>query len=393
MIAKRNTTRTIRLLVLSLLSSIFVGACIPESETQINTGEQLNDFNWNIPARLPLPIDDSNNLVTEEKFQLGRALFYDRRLSGNGTQGCFDCHKQALAFSDGVALPQGSTGQTLARNSQGLANTSYNASYTWANTSLVRLEKQILIPLFGEDPIEHGINDANRDTILANLSQDPTYQTLFNEAFGVSSDQINYNHIVSAIAAFVRGINSFNSPYDAYIEGDTDAISSSAKRGEQLFFGERFECFHCHGGYNFSDSTVDRTLVFFEKPFHNTGLFNIDGNGAYPENNEGIKAITNLDSDMGKFRAPSLRNIELTAPYTHDGSVTTLREMIEIYMAGGRNIDSGPHAGDGRENPFKDGLIRSFSASEQDIDDVIAFLNSLTDEELINNPRFSNPND
>ena len=322
---------------------------------------------------------------------MGRHLFYDERLSGNGTQACADCHQQSKAFSDSEILPQGSTGEFLDRNSQALVNTSYNGSYTWANNSLVRIEKQILIPLFSEEPVEHGITDFNKDAILETLRQEPKYPELFAAAFEVTPENIDYDHVVDAIAVFVRGINSFNSPYDAYLQGDENAISESAKRGEALFFGERFECFHCHGGYNFSDSTVDRSMTFFEKPFHNTGLFNIDGNGAYPENNTGIMALTGLNSDMGKFRAPSLRNVALTAPYTHDGSVVTLRDMLEIYAAGGRVVEEGEFAGDGRANPFKDGLITGFSASDQELDDVLGFLNSLTDEDLVNNQRFSNP--
>lgn len=377
--------------VFCCLLTLVLSSCIPESTTQIESGELASNFNWHVPARLPLPIDPENNTASEEKFQLGRHLFYDRRLSGNGTQSCADCHQQALAFSDGLTLPLGSTGEQLARNSQSLINTSYNASYTWANTSLVRLEQQILIPLFGEDPIEQGINDVNREDVLETLRQETKYAQLVNDAFNEDISQLNYSHIVNALAVFTRGINSFDSPFDAYQEGDETALPASAIRGMNLFFGERFECFHCHGGYNFSDSTIDRTLIFFEKPFHNTGLYNIDGYGAYPENNTGIHSGTGLDSDMGKFRAPSLRNVALTAPYTHDGSVESLREMLEIYAAGGRVIETGEFAGDGRENPFKDGLITGFTASEQEFEDVISFLESLSDEDVISNPRFSNP--
>lgn len=368
-----------------------MSACIPQSSTEINTGETNNNFNWNVPARLPLPIDNKNNPVSEEKFQLGRHLFYDKRISVNGTKSCSSCHQQAHAFTDGKITPEGSTGQILARNSQGLVNNAYNASYTWANSSLVRIEQQLLIPIFGEDPIEHGINESNLETILDTLKQDEQYQALFPAAFGLSIDDIDFDQVIQAIAIFVRGINSFNSPYDQYQAGDTSAISDSAKRGSQLFFGERFECFHCHGGYNFSDSTIDRSMIFFEKPFHNTGLYNIDGNGAYPPNNIGLMDSTLLARDMGKFKAPSLRNVALTAPYTHDGSVSSLRDMLEIYVAGGRNIETGEFAGDGRANPFKDILVSGFSASDDEIDDVVNFLNTLTDESLINNKRFSNP--
>src|SRR5690606_39002290 len=101
---------------------------------------------------------------------------------------------------------------------------------------------------------------------------------------------------------------------------------------------ERLECFHCHGGYNFTDAVVDRSMLFPQRAFHNTGLYNLDGNGAYPENNTGVHAITGDAADMGKFRAPTLRNIALTAPYMHDGSVATLEDVIRIYAAGGRNI-------------------------------------------------------
>jgi len=383
--------QSFQILIQAALIIFSVTACIPESSTNINTGEPIETFQWNVPARLPLPIDNKNNPATEEKFQLGRHLFYDKRISGNGTQSCSDCHQQTLAFTDGKILPQGSTGQTLSRNSQGLVNNSYNASYTWANTSLVRIEQQLLVPLFGNDPIEHGINDSNREAILETIKLEEKYQTLFPEAFDITYEQISFDEIVNAIAIFVRGINSFNSPYDKYLEGDTTAISDSAKRGEALFFGERFECFHCHGGYNFSDSTIDRTVKSFEKPFHNTGLYNIDGNGAYPSNNIGLMDSTTLAKDMGKFKAPSLRNVALTAPYTHDGTVATLREMLEIYAAGGRVIESGEFAGDGRANPFKDILVPGFSATEQELDDVVNFLNTLTDESLITNERFSNP--
>jgi cytochrome c peroxidase len=120
-------------------------------------------------------------------------------------------------------------------------------------------------------------------------------------------------------------------------------------------------------------------------------LYNIDGEGAYPEISQGIIEITAKATDMGRFKAPSLRNVALTAPYMHDGSIATLEEVVRTYAAGGRNLTSGPNAGDGRANPFRDGFVSGFSISEDDIQNVIAFLESLTDYELINNPRFANP--
>jgi len=128
-----------------------------------------------------------------------------------------------------------------------------------------------------------------------------------------------------------------------------------------------------------------------EPLFHNTGLYNVDGLGAYPEPNTGRHEVTGQAQHMGQFRTPSLRNVALTAPYNHDGSVATLEDVIRNYASGGRHITSGPNAGDGRISPIKDGFIVSFSITEQEIADVVAFLESLTDEEFISNPRFSDP--
>ena len=364
------------------------------SETRYTDTAQTasaSNFAWNLPARYPFPVDPLDNPISEEKFQLGRHLFYDKRLSGNGTQACASCHEQALGFSDGKALPTGSTGEVLARNAQGLMNATYNATQTWANHSLVNLEQQALIPLFGESPVEHGITDANKEEVLQRIRDEDTYQTLFASAYPELGDPIDFANIRNAITSFVRGMVSFDSPFDRFEQGDATALSAAANRGRRLFFGEEMECFHCHGGYHLSDSTLDSSMSFVEQPFHNTGLFNIGGTGDYPADNQGLFELTQDPSDMGKFRAPSLRNIALTGPYMHDGSIATLEEVLDIYAAGGQVIASGPNAGDGRLNPFKDGFVSGFTMSAQDKNDVIAFLESLTDESFITNSRFSNP--
>jgi len=125
--------------------------------------------------------------------------------------------------------------------------------------------------------------------------------------------------------------------------------------------------------------------------FHNTGLYNIGGTGAFPEPNRGVYELTGNDRDMGAFRAPSLRNVAVTAPYMHDGSVASLAEVLRIYAAGGRNILSGPHAGDGRANPYKNDFINQISLDAREQADIIAFLGTLTDHELLTDPRFSDP--
>lgn len=372
--------------------TLLLTACGDDSSTRIDTGNlNVTAFDWQLPLGIPLPVEPADNPMTEEGFQLGRHLFHDTRLSGNNTQSCSSCHQQTKAFTDGLTVSVGSTGQAHPRNAQALVNTAYNPTLTWANPSLVRLEQQILVPLFSEDPIEHGITDLNREEILQRLRDEPRYAPLFAAAFPGDTDPVTYTNIVKALASFTRGLTSFNSAFDRYSRGDASALSNAAKRGLSLFNGERLECFHCHTGYNFTDSTVDRATTRIETPFHNTGLYNIGGTGAFPENNHGLFEITGKPTDMGKFRAPTLRNIAKTAPYMHDGSVATLQDVLRFYSAGGRLITSGPHAGDGRLSPFKDDLIVSFTISDAEIADVIAFLESLTDESFITNPRFSNP--
>ncbi|RZA19924.1 MAG: di-heme enzyme, partial [Proteobacteria bacterium] len=272
-----------------------------------------------------------------------------------------------------------------------LSNVAYNATLTWANSVLTTVEKQVFVPLFSETPIEHGLNRENWPDVVHKLKLEARYTDLFKTAYPEDSDHFTEAQITKALAVFVRGLTSFDSPYDRHLAGDNKGYSESAAAGEKLFFSEKMECFHCHGGYNFSDSTADRTTSFINRPFHNTGLYNIDNTGRYPEGNRGIFELTSRESDMGRFRAPSLRNVAKTAPYMHDGSVAELSNVLDFYSAGGRNITSGPHQGDGRKNPFKDGFVTGFTLSEQEKRDVISFLESLTDEKFLTNPRFANP--
>jgi len=369
----------------------FLAGCPEQSETRIDDmGASRSAYDWQLPAGIPLPREPESNPMTEEKFQLGRHLFYDGRLSVNGTVSCASCHHQDKAFSDGRERPRGATGDLHPRNSQGLVNVAWYNSLTWGNPALGSIEQQVMIPLFGEDPIEHGINEANFEQVLQSLQADVRYATLFEKAFPEQDEplfgDLAWDNIVKSLASFVRGLTSFNSPFDR------NELSQSARRGEALFDSERLECFHCHAGYNFSDATVDRTTTTFVEPlFHNTGLYNVDGLGGYPEPNTGRHEVTGQAQHMGQFRTPSLRNVALTAPYNHDGSVATLEDVIRNYASGGRHITSGPNAGDGRISPIKDGFIVSFSITEQEIADVVEFLESLTDEEFISNPRFSDP--
>ena len=347
-------------------------------------------FDWHLPTNLPLPTVPTDNPMTEAKFQLGRYLFYDRRLSGNGTQSCATCHIQQLAFTDGTVRSTGSTGQRHPRNAQALVNVAWNSTFTWANPILERIEQQIQIPMFGEFPIEMGIT-GKEDAVLARFKNDARYEQVFKHAFPNDAEPISFKNIVYAVATFTRGLTSFNSPYDHFIAGDQTAMSASAQRGMAMFLGEALECHHCHTGFNFTQSTVTTNSTFVEKPFFNTGLYNLDGKGAYPSDNQGIKEVTNDPADMGRFRPPTLRNVALSAPYMHDGSLASLDEVVRFYERGGRKIDTGEFAGDGRLSPLKSGLVAGFKISDAQRQDLLAFLSGLTDESFVTNPRFSDP--
>jgi cytochrome c peroxidase len=354
-------------------------------------GGEVEAFDWGLPKGVPTPKVPADNPMSAVKVELGRRLFYDTRLSGNETYSCGSCHRQELAFSDGLAGAKGSTGEVHPRGSMGLVNIAYASVLTWANPLLDSLEEQALLPMFGETPVELGLA-GKEEEMLGRLAAEPLYQELFPKAFPGDADPVTLGNTVRAIAAFERAIVSFRSPYDRYVYGgDPSGLSESALRGRELFFSEKLECFHCHGGFNFADSQTHAGSTFTEVMFHNTGLYNIGGDGSYPPENTGVFAVTGVASDMGRFRAPSLRNIELTAPYMHDGSVATLEEALDHYAAGGRTLTAGPFAGVGSDSPLKSELINGFELSSQEKVDVIAFLKSLTDTELLTDPRFADP--
>ena len=347
-------------------------------------------YQWDLPAGFPLPRIPADNPMSAAKVELGRYLFYDPQLSGNGTMSCSSCHLQALAFSDGKVTPHGSTDQPLLRNSQALVNVAYNATLTWANPVLTDVEQQVLIPLFGEFPVEMGIS-GHEEVVLGRFQGDAAYQARFAAAFPDQAEPISYHAIVQALASFVRSLISGDSPYDRYLAGAETALSAEAKTGMELFFSERFECHHCHVGFNFSVSTVHDKSTFSAAVFQNNGLYNLDGQGAYPRGNRGLYEITAKAADMGRFRPPTLRNVALTAPYMHDGSIATLAEVVQHYAAGGRLTMTGELAGDGRRSPLKSGLVPGFTLSAPEAAALVAFLESLTDETFITDPRFSNP--
>ncbi len=364
-----------------------------EHEDPVDAGPPSVRSVLKLPQHLAAPAIPDYNPLTAEKIELGRHLFYDTRLSANQTQSCASCHDQRLAFSDGLATAVGSTGQVHPRNSQGLANVAYVTTLTWGNNVLLELEDQIRVPILSDNPIELGVTDGVRDEVVARFASDPLYQELFARAFPDGDGSVTLNRIVFVLASFCRALISGNSAYDRYYLGDRQALTEQQVRGLRLFNSEKFECFHCHSGVNFTISYKDHltTPDTITYPFFNNGLYNLGGDGSYPPGNQGIYELTQNPRHHGFFRPQSLRNVALTAPYMHDGSIATLREVVEHYARGGRLVTSGPYAGDGAQNPLKSGLIRGFDATDAEIDDVVAFLESLTDNSFITNPAFSNP--
>lgn len=349
------------------------------------------EFVWQLPSSIVPPSVPEDNPMSNEKATLGRFLFYDKQLSANASQACADCHQQDKAFSDGQVTAIGSTGIVHPRNSQTLVNTAFNHSLTWNNPKVTSIEQQIVIPLFGSSPVEMGLSEQNKHSVLARFQENPNYINLFNKAFPKESVPVNFNNIIKSIAVFIRTMNGYNSAFDRYQQGEKNALSPSAQRGMALFMSERLACTQCHGGTNFNQPSDKLISTGNTHTFQNIGLYNLNSQGDYPAGNQGLIEQTQIKEDMGKFRIPSLRNIELSAPYMHDGSVTTLGDVLDTYSAGGRFVAMGANAGDGSLNPFKNVAIKGFALAEQDKKDLINFLNSLTDKEFINNTAFSNP--
>jgi cytochrome c peroxidase len=348
-------------------------------------------YDLGLPERFPRPPQLDGQPLTRPRVELGRHLFYDVRLSGNQTQSCASCHRQRLAFTDGRALAVGSTGEVHFRSSMSLTNVAYVTSLTWASRIVGSLHQQALMPIFGEAPVELGMA-GREDELVARIRAEPRYQALFPRAFPDEPDPFTVGNVTIALATFQRTLISHRSAYDRYVyDGDTAALGSQELLGLELFNSERFECFHCHGGFNFSDSTRHDGTVFEEVVFHNTALYNVDGRGSYPAHDTGLMRVTGERRDMGLFRAPTLRNIALTAPYFHDGSAATLDDALDHYDRGGRLIEEGPYAGDGSESPLRDPFVKPIGMTADERAALRAFLHALTDEAFVTDPRFSDP--
>ena len=315
-------------------------------------------FAGRLPAWFPVPKVPADNPLTEEKVELGRHLFYEPMLSGNSTIACATCHRQTLAFTDGLARAIGSEGGVHQRSSMSLANVAYNASFGWIDRTS-SLESQMEIPMYNQLPVEMGLK-GHETEVLGRFAADADYTERFRTAFPGEPQPITLANVVKAIASFERIMVSGDSSFDRYLYRDDDSgMSTAAKRGVALFFSARLKCSECHGSVNMSGPTIFT--------------------GAKPADPATFFHDTGVAAEAAKFRAPTLRNIAVTAPYMHDGSIATLKDVVAHYAAGGRS------------NRQKSDKVRGFAISPAEIDDVVAFLRTLTDERFLANPAFSNP--
>jgi cytochrome c peroxidase len=332
----------------------------------------------------------SDNPFTKEKAELGRHLFYDRRLSINNTKACASCHAQEFSFTDSYSRSIGALGDLLQRNAKPLINIVFEKYLTAADSAIHFPESQINNPMFNEHPVELGVK-GNENEILEKIKTDKYYLQQFKRAFPSVRDPVSIKNIQYAISTFVKTFLSFNSPYDNYVyRKDSAALGNLAINGMKLFFSEKLNCSSCHGGVNFSTPQIK--MANSETDFYfNTGLYNLDGKGSYPAYDQGLIALTKNPADMGKYKVPTLRNLAFTAPYFHDGSAATLDEAIAVYENGGRNMLAGKIKGDGRNNPYKHTLVNGFNLNSQERKELLMFLLSLSDSSVLKNPAYANP--
>ncbi|HRH69998.1 MAG TPA: cytochrome c peroxidase [Flavobacteriales bacterium] len=324
-----------------------------------------------IPANFPqMPIPEDNPF-TEEGVELGRFLFYDERLSGNNTMSCASCHSPEAAFTDdGNQFSTGIDGIVGTRNSMALINLAWDTRYFWDGRVLT-LEDQILRPVM--DPIEMHETWPNA---VAEIQAHAAYPPMFESAFGTST--VDSVLVAKAIAQFLRTMISGNSRFDKFQRGE-GLLTVDEQLGLQLWqleggdpalgLGGQFgaDCFHCHptAGGRLTDGQL-----------HNNGL-----DAEFTD--LGAGGVTGLAEDMGRFKTPTLRNIALTAPYMHDGRFQTLEEVVEHYNSGGQQSPT--------VDPFMKFGQGGLELTPEKKQQLIAFLNTLTDMDFVNNPAFQDP--
>ncbi len=348
---------------LGLLALLAVSGCGDDQPTDpgdasapIDTFPPRDTITIEIDGLPPMAIP-SNNPITVQGVRLGRRLFYDPILSGDSTLSCGGCHAPRFAFSDSSnRFSEGIAGLLAERNTPPIINAGWSAQLFWDGRAL-SLEDQAREPV--ADPIEMNLpwNEA-----ISRLRTHRDYPALFGQAYGTT--EITETKVVRAIAQFERTLISLDSKYDRFLR-DEEPFTDSERQGLALFFSEKGGCFHCHG--------VNDLLT--DDLFHDIALDSMPPDA-------GRSAVTSLESDRGKFKTPTLRNIELTRPYMHDGRFDSLEEVLDHYRSGGF------------PSPNADALFpvgRGFDLTDQETADLIAFLKTLTDLGFVQNPDYGPP--
>lgn len=313
--------------------------------------------------------------------EIGRLFFYDERISINKTKSCASCHNPQLAFTDGLKTPLGALGDTVIRNTPTIINLDENTIFNWADDRIASLQQQSNIPLFGRHPIEMG-NDSFNTSSLDFAFADPLYQRLFAQK---KIDKLDWTMVKDFIAAYVKTFNFHNSKYDKFLKGKQQ-LTADELAGKKLFFSDKLNCKKCHSGNDFDEPEFTRM-----NPYQNIGLYCVGKDSLYGNNDNGLYNVNGDKDDIGKFKIPSLRNIAITAPYFHDGSATTLTDVVEHYARGGRKIEHGKNAGDGKLHPLKNQFISGFKITDKEKKQLISFLKSLTDTAYSRKEFYKNP--
>ena len=309
----------------------------------------------------------NNNQITDNGATLGRVLFYDNNLSRNNTISCASCHIQEHGFADPTALSTGFDGELTSRNSMGLANARFyeNGRFFWDERA-ESLEEQTLVPI--QDLVEMGMTLPELEDKLSELDY---YSTLFTNSFG--DETVTSDRIALALSQFIRSMVSYESKFDEGLAQVNDIddnfpnFTTSENRGKQLFMSNQTRCFDCHA-----------TNVFVGDDARNNGL-------DATITDAGVGGITGNNNELGEIKVPSLRNIALTGPYMHDGRFETLEEVIEHYNSG---VQNNPNL----DNRLTQGNnVRRLNLSDDDKQALVDFLNTLTDDEFVNDEKYANP--
>lgn len=303
-----------------------------------------------IPEGFPSMEFPDDNQFSKDRWELGKKLFYEKRLSIDGSISCASCHLPSLAFTDDETFSTGANRAIGERNAPSLANIGYHP-YFMREGAVPTLEMQVLVPIQEKKEFNHNIV-----LIVKELSADSLYRKMSLTAYDKELDPFV---LTRSVAVFERTLISGNSRYDQFVyQGDTTALSKSERLGMDLFFSKRANCSQCHSGFNFTNYSIE-----------NNGL-----DTAYTD--LGKMRVSGKEEDEGKFKVPSLRNVALTSPYMHDGRFDRLEQVIEHYNLGGK----------GHVNQNK--AVRFLDLDENEKSDLIAFLKTLTDRQFVNDSRW-----